>query len=221
MYTLRSKSSTSLPNNPEIAYGKKVIPDAEGALQIALKWKEFKPCPEKHVLERDFRQLNKQSIRDGIVSPREVYEFRKTHDARIHPKKKEALVDLPSNHNPDYAYGHTNHFDLKAKDLMEHKFEDEWLKQREIENRHREEERIRIAMNSVNIKAKKEIQKNSEKSMAKLHHPPEKESFKMSRFKEVPPKVDSHSGRSSTNSTSLSTLSLSSLNSKRTKKDHF
>ncbi|EFC50447.1 kinesin [Naegleria gruberi] len=186
-------------------YGKKVVPDVEGALKVVLSWKENQPHRDE-TPDRDFKKLNVLSLKEKQVSSSQISNFRKSHDARITSHKKEKKADLlPSDVDPSFAYGHRNVFDQKAKDLMEHRFAEEWAKKKEETDRRFKEDKKQEMLSSVNTRAKLDIMKRSEDAKIKLT-PREDDSsnqFKMTKFKNVPSKVDckrdSHPGYSFNN----------------------
>ncbi|KAF0975761.1 hypothetical protein FDP41_005088 [Naegleria fowleri] len=203
MSTARSSQSSSRkPTNdnpilrlgPNHVYGKKVKPDAEGALKVVLSWQEFHPNAPSEPPERDFKKLNKLCIKERQLSGSQISNFRKSHqDLTLMTSKSSHNMNsvmLPSDKDPNFTYGHKNVFDQKAKDLMEHRFAQEWLKEREEKAREQEAEKNKEFLSSVNTKAKLDIMKKRMESQSKLKPVEEKEEFKLSRFKRVSSRVD-------------------------------
>ncbi|KAG2386682.1 hypothetical protein C9374_002426 [Naegleria lovaniensis] len=201
MSTARSSQSSRkvindnpvLKLGPNHVYGKKVKPDPEGALKVVLSWQEFHPNSPSEPPERDFKKLNKLCIKERQLSGSQISTFRKSHQdlTLMQGKSNETSgADLPSDKDPNFTYGHKNVFDQKAKDLMEHRFAQEWLKEREEKVREQEAEKNKEFLSSVNTKAKLDIMKKRMESQSKLKPPEEKEDFKLSRFKRVSSRVD-------------------------------
>ena len=78
----RAKPSTrSLPGT-EFTYGKYVVHDPEDAGVVTSSWKFHQPSKDLQP-DRDFKALNKLSVKNGRVTAREQTDFRRVTDARI------------------------------------------------------------------------------------------------------------------------------------------
>jgi len=80
----RAKPATrDLP--PEgFTFGKADRRDQENAGIVTSSWKMHEQSRPKDP-ERDFKKLNKMSIKEGVVDARTLKGFREEHDARIEP----------------------------------------------------------------------------------------------------------------------------------------
>jgi hypothetical protein len=67
-------------------YGKALTRDREGAKEVSMTWKFHQESKDKEP-NRDFTQLNKMGIKDGLYKADQLNEYRKNHDARLKMKK--------------------------------------------------------------------------------------------------------------------------------------
>jgi len=80
--------------------------------------------------DRDFISMNKAATRAGLVTAKEHFQYRATHD--VAPLKKEREIkcksgkDLP---NINTVYGVPTKPSTPVFDLLEHKYQDKWLEE--------------------------------------------------------------------------------------------
>ena len=105
----KAKPTTRDLPGPAFAYGKTDKVKQEGAGVITTSWlyHKSKLTDDKHN-PRDFKKLNKFAVVGGMVTSKDNYKFRKTHDARI-PFGLNALTNK-DNKLPDegFRYGRAN-----------------------------------------------------------------------------------------------------------------
>ena len=105
----KAKPTTRDLPGQEFAYGKTDKCKQEGAGAVTTSWlyHKSKLTDDKHN-PRDFKKLNKFAVVGGMVTSKDNYQFRKTHDARI-PFGLNALtnkgVKLP---DEGFRYGRAN-----------------------------------------------------------------------------------------------------------------
>jgi hypothetical protein len=115
----RAKPTTRDLPNQGFAYGKAEKNKQEGAGVITTSWLYHmsKLNDDKHN-PRDFKKLNKFAVVGGMVTSKDNYQFRKTHDARI-PFGLNALkrhgVSLP---NDAFRYGRANRPQTPVKGII-------------------------------------------------------------------------------------------------------
>lgn len=103
----RAKPSTRrLPQNDHV-YGKAdLLRDRETATDVCSNWQVYASASHVRNDPRDFKKLNKMSLRSGSVNARDQYRFRASHDARIpFGLVEEKMMMLPSG---DFSYGKPN-----------------------------------------------------------------------------------------------------------------
>ncbi|XP_076455137.1 cilia- and flagella-associated protein 77-like isoform X2 [Babylonia areolata] len=92
--------------------------------------------------DRDFMALNRSAVSAGLVTAKENFDFRATHDIRRKPSatetgKKSRTRRLP----PSMVFGLPTRPSTPIYDLLEHKFQDKWISQQrsqEFEKRQKE-----------------------------------------------------------------------------------
>jgi hypothetical protein len=87
----RAKPSTRALPGPGFTYGKDVVHDAEDAGQVTSSWKFHQPSQDLSP-DRDFKTLNRLSVRNGKVTARDQTDFRKVTDARIRNSTGKLMV---------------------------------------------------------------------------------------------------------------------------------
>lgn len=95
---------------------------------------------DKKQQERDFMALNRSAVSSGLVTAKENFDFRATHDIRRKPitEQKSRTRRLP----PSMVFGLPTRPSTPIYDLLEHKFQDKWIKQqREQEQAKRRDEK--------------------------------------------------------------------------------
>ena len=87
-------------------FGRAEMKDEEGADKVTSSWK-FHDLSKKARPDRDFKKLNKMSVGGHAVNAREMYEFRKAHDARMKEPTglQKQTIRLPEE---GFAYGKPN-----------------------------------------------------------------------------------------------------------------
>ena len=69
---------------------------------------------------RDFKKLNKMSLRSGSVNARDQYKFRASHDARIpFGLVEEKMMMLPSN---EFSYGKRNRVQTPVGTIIQNQY---------------------------------------------------------------------------------------------------
>jgi len=79
--------------------------------------------------DRDFMALNRTAVSAGLVTAKENFDYRATHDIRCKPtseEKNRSQRRLP----PSMVFGLPTRPSTPIYDLLEHKFQDKWISQR-------------------------------------------------------------------------------------------
>ena len=79
------KCVRNLPNG-DFSYGSKPKKDSEGAGAILSSWQIHKPTSDEEA-EKDFKRLNKMSLNNKLITPKQVSEFVKQTDVRVKDKR--------------------------------------------------------------------------------------------------------------------------------------
>lgn len=146
------------PDDFTHTYGAPNKRDPETAAEVMLSWHEHQPRTRPVDYGRDFIALNKGAARARAATTAEVKQYRETHDYRVHShtsKDKELLVQHTRSPSPSAggngngnvgqqqgqrAFGRpSNECPCSVKDLMQNKFEMDWV----MEQQHLEEKRRR------------------------------------------------------------------------------
>ncbi|KAH9507447.1 Cilia- and flagella-associated protein 77 [Bulinus truncatus] len=87
----------------------------------------------KETSERDFMKMNKVAVANGLVTTEEIDDYRATHDTRRFPfNRKEMMSKLRSRRlPPTMVFGIPSRPSTPIYDVMEHKYQDKWMKERQ------------------------------------------------------------------------------------------
>ncbi|KAI8905918.1 hypothetical protein EDD86DRAFT_63059 [Gorgonomyces haynaldii] len=152
----------------------------------------------------DYVTMNRNSIKKGIITPKEMREYQATHPVRVKVGEHFAVRvpvgglelgaqrrrgPLPSDKDPHYTYGNPTRPSTPVARLMTDQYQRQWLDmiaKKQEESEKLEMERLR----------KKHQQKKAAINHKVIHKTPVLEKdvstlFKMSKFKKVNAKIDS------------------------------
>jgi len=148
--TGKARPSTYALPPQEHVYGKEMGRDPEGAKEVVGFWKEHQKNADSQP-GRDFKALNKNSVRAGNVTAKETMEYRKCHDFRLkmgghdEPQGQGAAgskAAAPVDVNTDFAYGLKTRPGTPMEVVLTNTFQNEFLaKQADINSMAREEQR--------------------------------------------------------------------------------
>lgn len=184
------------PNLPkDYTYGAPLKRDPEGAGEVMLSWQSHStPLSKKEYdFGRDFVTLNRMSLKEGCIAPRDVAEYRKTHEARIKPKANPEATKkrggLPEHVTSGGArvYGCPSAPSEHVADLIQNRYEMEWV----VEQKARHEA-IQAAENALKEKHRRSASPTailSKKAPTPTPAPHPKEYFTMKQFSNVPSRV--------------------------------
>ncbi|XP_059849773.1 cilia- and flagella-associated protein 77 [Hypanus sabinus] len=120
------RNGTKLPG-PNYVYGTyhRVF---DGGVPAAIgQWRSTQPKAQAKLqkLKRNFATLNKAAIKAGLVTPREIYQFRATHDIGNITHKEEKKEPVL----PDITHGMSTRPSTPMFDLLENKFQQKWIEE--------------------------------------------------------------------------------------------
>ena len=99
----KAKPCTRKLPGEQFTYGKADTQDVEGAGEVMSNWK-FHGQSRRTRPDRDFKKLNKMSVKEKACNAHDMYKFRQTHDARM---KEASNVPGKRNRLPpeEFTYG--------------------------------------------------------------------------------------------------------------------
>jgi hypothetical protein len=133
------RNYTNYPGQ-EGMYGKP-NPPPDGGVPAALHgWKAVKePSKKTKDYGQDFIQLNRAAVSQGLTTAEQHYEFRAHNDMHMkHPPKSLAKFEYPKPKqiSPNMVFGMPTRPSTPIHDLLEHKFQDQWIRERYNAMRH-------------------------------------------------------------------------------------
>ncbi|CAD8174727.1 unnamed protein product [Paramecium pentaurelia] len=188
----KSKPSTYNLPNQDFVYGQPLARDKEGAKEVTMTWK-FHQESQDRVPNRDFAELNKQSIHNGSVKAHDMYKFRQTNDARLKLKKGTNIqaIELPEE---EFRYGRKNRPSTPMKLVMGNSYGIE-AESQILEKYQGRASSQDSKLSSSLVKGNKASQlfyDTNHKKLAAIQGVEKKEPFKMEKFKTVNPKINTN-----------------------------
>ncbi|CAK57927.1 unnamed protein product (macronuclear) [Paramecium tetraurelia] len=188
----KSKPSTYNLPNQDFIYGQPLSRDKEGAKEVTMTWK-FHQESQDHLPNRDFAELNKQSIHNGSFKAHDMYKFRQTHDARLKVKKGTNIqaIELPEE---EFRYGRKNRPSTPMKLVMGNSYcieAESTILDKYQQRAGSQDSKMTSSMVKGN-KASQLFHDTNHKKLAAIQGVEKKEPFKMEKFKSVTSKINTN-----------------------------
>lgn len=128
------KRGFALPS-PDFAYGRPNVAKDGGAVEAMTGWTPTGMLPShggsaEKKMGRDFMALNKACVGSGLITAKEQFEYRATHDVRKRvteeEKNKTKIRRIPAS----MTFGVSTRPSTPVFDLLENKYQDRWLQER-------------------------------------------------------------------------------------------
>ncbi|KAJ3069935.1 hypothetical protein HDU98_007028 [Podochytrium sp. JEL0797] len=207
-----------LPGDGHI-YGKKVERDPEEcAAQVLQHW-NVKATSKHAVPALDYITMNRNTAKQGILSPRAIRDYRKEHPVRMkigdhnlfgsdgvgaagsngealtsaEARKMKLLGTLPHDNDASFVYGMPTRPSTPVAYLMTDKYQREWIAQetkRNTQTAQQEKDRLKKKTLATPSQRKSDILENKPKKTLLVDKNP-KTLFKMSKFLKQGPKISS------------------------------
>nr|XP_014030285.1 unnamed protein product [Salmo salar] len=142
--------------------------------------------------EKDFVALNREGVKSGLVTAKEHYQYRATHDRRQAAlARRGSHVPVPPRIPPNTTFGISTHPVLcrlrpstPICELLEHKYAQHWLEEQQAKERALEERQL-------NLPKLGRIQETRTTLLRKSRPMPESSPlWKLPRFQQVGPALD-------------------------------
>lgn len=185
----KSVVCSDLPSLPaDYTFGAPLKRDAEGAGEVMLSWQSHATPTHKKAYDfgRDFMTLNRQSLQAGCILPKDVADFRKTHEARIKPKtstdnRGKGGVPDQLRRDKHHVYGAPSPDSEHVAELIQNRYELEWVLEQKA--RH---ETIQAAEQELRDKRRSHSPTSFVKRVTPTPAPHPKEYFTLKQFQNVP-----------------------------------
>ncbi|XP_061117826.1 cilia- and flagella-associated protein 77 [Conger conger] len=133
--------------------------------------------------EKDFVALNREGVKSGLVTAKEHYQYRASHDIRrLIPARAGTLAAPPK--IPDITFGAPTRPSTPIAGLMEHQYSKSWLEEQRAKGQARLERRHKRARLGCIPETRTTILRKS----CPIAEPPSL--WKLPRFQEVGPALD-------------------------------
>jgi hypothetical protein len=187
----RAKSPIRTLPASQHAYGKSAAKDSYNAKHLLNGWHFHAPSTDSKSAT-DFKKLNKMTLKEAIVSPKEVADFRKLNDAKIPKQKGEVRalkINLP---HEEFSYGIPNKPSTPMDQVVSFEYAARAVEMNkrmlEVKQRERDEKKAFESTpkqtKSLKLLTESAVKKKESPQIASAKVP-----FKMSKFKDVQSKV--------------------------------
>eukprot|EP00118_Oscarella_pearsei_P020338 m.220005 g.220005 ORF g.220005 m.220005 type:complete len:238 (+) comp39934_c1_seq1:66-779(+) len=127
----------TLPSS-DFTYGMRSSSKDGGTAEAISSWSQIPNLPQlgrASKMPRDFISLNKAAVKKGLTTSQEQFQFRAMHDVRQKPRvsavRRKRTQSVPS----DVTFGIVTRPSTPIYDLLEHKYQAEWVQQQKDRER--------------------------------------------------------------------------------------
>ncbi|XP_065830291.1 cilia- and flagella-associated protein 77-like [Oscarella lobularis] len=127
----------TLPSD-DFTYGMRSSSKDGGAAEAIGSWSQIPNLPQlgqEPKMPRDFISLNKAAVKKGLTTSQEQFQFRAMHDVRQRPRASGRVARTKSMPSTDITFGTTTRPSTPIYDLLEHKYQAEWIEQQRQKDR--------------------------------------------------------------------------------------
>ncbi|XP_051539498.1 cilia- and flagella-associated protein 77-like isoform X2 [Myxocyprinus asiaticus] len=121
---------------PDFVYGTPTTVQDGGVPEAISSWQTHTMSTRNRMAERDFIALNREGVKTGLVTAKELHQYRATHDIRRQPLTRESFRrSAPPRIPPDSLFGISNRPSTPISELMEYKYAQRWLEEQQAKDR--------------------------------------------------------------------------------------
>ncbi|XP_077096880.1 cilia- and flagella-associated protein 77 isoform X1 [Siphateles boraxobius] len=121
---------------PDFVFGTATTVQDGGVPEAISNWHIHTMSTRNRVAERDFIGLNREGVKSGLVTAKELQQYRATHDIRRQPLTREGFRrSAPPRIPPDASFGISNRPSTPISELMEYKYAQRWLEEQQTKDR--------------------------------------------------------------------------------------
>ncbi|XP_056601832.1 cilia- and flagella-associated protein 77 [Triplophysa dalaica] len=169
----------------DFVYGTATTVYDGGVSEAISNWHSHTVSTRHRATGRDFISLNREGVKSGLVTAKELHQYRATHDIRCQPATREGYRrSAPPCMTPDASFGVTNRPSTPISELMENKYAQKWLEEQQARDR------VLQAHHHKKVQLRR-IQDTRTTLLRKSRPLPEAPSmWKLPRFQQVGPALD-------------------------------
>uniref|UniRef100_A0A8C2GIL4 Cilia and flagella associated protein 77 n=1 Tax=Cyprinus carpio TaxID=7962 RepID=A0A8C2GIL4_CYPCA len=121
---------------PDFVFGTATTVQDGGVPEAISSWHSHTMSTRNREAERDFIALNREGVKSGLVTAKELHQYRATHDIRQQPLTREGFRrSAPARIPPDASFGITNRPSTPISELMEYKYAQKWLEEQHAKDK--------------------------------------------------------------------------------------
>ncbi|RXN10400.1 cilia- and flagella-associated 77 [Labeo rohita] len=170
---------------PDFVFGTATTVQDGGVPEAISSWHTHTMSTRNREAERDFIALNREGVKSGLVTAKELHQYRATHDIRRQPLTREGFRrSAPARIPADASFGISNRPSTPISELMEYKYAQRWLEEQQVKDK--------ILQAHQHKKAQLGRIQDTRTTLLRKSRPlPEAPSmWKMPRFQQVGPALD-------------------------------
>uniref|UniRef100_UPI003F4FA18B cilia- and flagella-associated protein 77 isoform 2 n=1 Tax=Danio rerio TaxID=7955 RepID=UPI003F4FA18B len=132
----KSKSRGLSYPGPEFVFGTATTVQDGGVQEAISNWHTHTMSTTHRAAERDFIALNREGVKSGLVTAKELHQYRATHDIRRKPLTREGFRrSAPPRLSPDDSFFVSNRPSTPISELIEYKYAQRWLEEQQVRDR--------------------------------------------------------------------------------------
>lgn len=114
----------SAAGNLQHEYGLPQVRDGSSSAEVVGNWAQHDPN-HKAQAGRDFKQLNKHAVVEGVINCKQMQEYRKTHDYRLKLGSDKVPEQKP--YDASTSFGRPTNASTSFNDLFSHSYRYDWV----------------------------------------------------------------------------------------------
>ncbi|KAL4623307.1 hypothetical protein GN956_G19158 [Arapaima gigas] len=125
---------------PDFVYGAVTTINDGGVAEAISHWSTATSCSSSSStrsrrMEKNFVALNREGVKSGLVTAKEHYQYRATHDIRLVPSKGGSRAAMRPPLPPDMTFGMSTRTSNPIWELLEYRFARSWLDEQQAKDR--------------------------------------------------------------------------------------
>ena len=114
----------SANGNLQHEYGLPQVRDGSSSAEVVGNWAQHDPN-HKAQAGRDFKQLNKHAVVEGVINCKQMQDYRKTHDFRLKLGSDKVAEQKP--YDASTSFGRPTNASTSFNDLFSHSYRYDWV----------------------------------------------------------------------------------------------
>ncbi|XP_027018585.2 cilia- and flagella-associated protein 77 [Tachysurus fulvidraco] len=172
---------------PDFVYGAVTTFQDGGAAEALSNWHtpslSMSKSAQYRKAERDFVALNREGVKSGLVTAKELHQYRATHDIR-RPVASKSFKSAPVQLPQDITFGLPTRPSTPISELLKYKYGQRWLEEQQAKDK----ELLEHQTKKVQLQRIQDTRTTLLRKCRPLEEPPSM--WKLPRFQQIGPALD-------------------------------